>query len=73
MALMDYYRNNIMTNLTACNTKLIGRICYFIEEFSTFSYHEISRIVFDLVLRLIPGQSIINNCLNYIKSCQFNC
>ena len=66
MALMDYYRNNIMTNLTACNTKLIGRICYFIEEFSTFSYHEISRIVFDLVLRLIPGQSIINNCLNYI-------
>ena len=66
MALMHYYRNNIMTNLTACNTKLIGRICYFIEEFSTFSYHEIARIVFDLVLKLIPGQSIINNCLNYI-------
>lgn len=72
MALMNYYRNNIMTNLTACNTKLIGRICYFIEEFSTFSYNEISRIVFDLVLRLIPGQSIINNCLNFIDFKKYN-
>ena len=67
MALMDFYRNNIMTNLTACNTKLIGRICYFIEEFSGLSYYESSRIVFDLVLRLQPGQSIINNCLNFIS------
>ena len=40
MGLMKLNKYNIMTNVTAYNTKLIGHICYFIEKFSTIKYNQ---------------------------------
>lgn len=67
MGLMKLYKYNIMTNVTACNTKLIGRICYFVEKFSTIKYNEVLKIVLNSVIDLKPSESIIENCLNFIK------
>ena len=67
IGLMKLHKYNIMTNVTACNTKLIGRICYFVEQFSTIKYKEVLNIVLNSVIDLKPSESIIENCLNFIK------
>ena len=68
MGMLKLYEGNVMTNVTACNTKLIGRICYLVEGLTELGNYNIIRdVVFQEVLNLKVNQSIIKNCLNKIK------
>jgi len=68
MGMMKLYEGNVMTNVTACNTKLIGRICYLVDGITEIdNYNLVRDIVFQEVLNLRVNQSIIKNCVNKIK------
>ena len=72
MGLMKYYEGNVMTNVTASNTKLIGRICYLTEGITNSdNYFLVRDIVFQEVLNLSVNQSIIKNCVNKLKVINF--
>ena len=72
MGLMKYFEGNVMSNVTASNTKLIGRICYLVEGITDFdNYNLIRDIVFQEVLNLSVNQSIIKNCVNKLKIIHF--
>ena len=72
MGLMKYYEGNVMTNVTASNTKLIGRICYLVEGITeSDNYFLVRDTVFHEVLNLSVNQSIIKNCVNKLKVINF--
>ena len=72
MGMLKLYEGNVMTNVTACNTKLIGRICYLVDGLTDINNYNLVRdIVFQEVLNLQVNQSIIKNCANKIKILNF--